>query len=47
MKHEMNDQIFDKYPVLIQEAIEAAPKQPKAGALTAVKAVCSGQHTKL
>ena len=26
MKREMNDQIFDKYPVLIQEAIEAAPQ---------------------
>lgn len=25
MKREMNDQIFDKYPELIQEAIEAAP----------------------
>lgn len=25
MKREMNDQIFDKYPDLIQEAIEAAP----------------------
>lgn len=26
MKREMNDQIFDKYPILIQEAIEAAPQ---------------------